>query len=483
MATKGYRIEKDALGEKRLPAGAYYGINVARAIENFPISGVGPFPQVVESYVLLKKACAQANAKLGLLDKKIAGAIVEAADEVLAGKLREHFVVDVFQAGAGTSHNMNVNEVLANRANELLGGRKGDYDPVNPNNHVNYGQSTNDTFPTAMRIAARLELERLVPALEHLETAFRAKAKEFDKVLKSARTHLQDAVPIRLGQEFGAYADTVKKHVRAVKAAAKEVEELGIGGSAAGTGLNTHPRYRAEVVANLKKETKIAFRNAPNLCEAMQSHFPIMKVASAMRDYAVDLTRIANDLRLLSSGPTTGLAEITLPPVQAGSSIMPGKVNPVLAECTNMVCFHVLGNDHTISLAAQAGQLELNVMMPVMVYNLVQSTIILTNMSRALADKCVSGIVANAGRCRDYADRSMSLATALNPYIGYAKAAEIAKASVKTGRDRARTGRGDDRPLGQGPGTHPRPAADDAAGDSGQEAEVGRRAGCLSGPN
>jgi aspartate ammonia-lyase len=433
MAAK-VRIEKDALGEKAIPAGAYYGINVARAIENFPISGVGPFPQFVEAFVVLKKACALANAELGLLDTKRADAIVRAADEVLSGKLREWFVVDVFQAGAGTSHNMNVNEVLANRANELLGGKRGDYAPVHPNDHVNYAQSTNDTFPTAMRIAARVELDKLVPAVAHLGETFAKKAREFDAVLKSARTHLQDAVPIRLGQEFGAYATTVRKHARAMRAAGREVEELGIGGSAAGTGLNTHPRYRALVAKNLSRLLRVEFRNAPDLCEAMQSHFPILKVAGSLRDYAVDLTRIANDLRLLASGPTTGFAEIVLPPVQAGSSIMPGKVNPVLAECANMVCFHVLGNDHAIALAAQAGQLELNVMMPVMIHNLLQSMIILTSMSRALADKCVAGIAADAARCRGYADRSMSLATALAPYIGYAKSAEIAKASVKRGR-------------------------------------------------
>ena len=434
MAKIKFRIETDALGEMKIPAEAYYGINVARAVENFPISGIGPFPQFVEAFVVLKKACAMANMKLGLVDKKIAGAIIQAADEVLDGQYREWFVVDVFQAGAGTSHNMNTNEVLANRANELLGGKRGAYRPVHPNDHVNYGQSTNDTFPTAMRIAARMEIESLIPALEHLAKGLEKKAKQFDNVLKSARTHLQDAVPIRLGQEFGAYAATVRKHIRALKASGKEVEELGIGGSAAGTGLNTHPRYRQEVVANLSKLLGVRFRKAANMCEAMQSHFPIVKVSGALKDYALDLIRIANDLRLLSSGPTTGLAEITLPPVQAGSSIMPGKVNPVIAECTNMVCFHVLGNDHTIGLAAQAGQLELNVMMPVMIYNLLDSTIILTSMSRILRDKCIDGIVANRERCREYADRSMSLATALAPHIGYAKSAEIAKASVKQGR-------------------------------------------------
>jgi len=433
MAKGRFRAEKDALGVKSIPSGAYYGINTARAMDNFPISGVGPFPQFVDAFVLLKKCAALANVKLGTVPARIGRAVAKAADEVLAGKLRDQFVVDVFQAGAGTSHNMNTNEVLANRAIEILGGKKGDYSIVHPNDHVNFGQSTNDTFPTAMRIAARMEGEKLLPAMRHLSDGLAAKGKEFDSVLKSARTHLQDAVPIRLGQEFKAYSASVKKHVRGVAAALREAEELGIGGTAAGTGLNAHPGYRSEFVSNLRKFTNIRFRTSPDMREAMQSNYPIVRVSGSLRDFAVDLIRIANDLRLLSSGPTTGLAEIVLPPVQAGSSIMPGKVNPVIAECTDMVCFHVIGNDHTIALAAQAGQLELNVMMPVMIYNLLQSMIILTNMCRVLRDRCVDGIRADREMCRSYADRSMSLATALAPYIGYARSAEIAKESVRSG--------------------------------------------------
>ena len=434
MAKTAFRIEKDALGEKQVPAAAYWGINTARAIDNFPISGVGPFPEFVDAFVILKKAAAMANVKLGVLPPNIGKAITAAADEILAGALRDQFVVDVFQAGAGTSHNMNTNEVLANRAVEILGGKKGEYTKVHPNDHVNFGQSTNDAFPTAMRITGRIQGEKLASAMEHLAAGLAAKGREFDKVLKAARTHLQDAVPIRLGQEFAAYAAAVRKDLRSLRYALREIEELGIGGTAAGTGINAHPRYAKEVVANLRKLTGFQFRTCPDMREAMQSQTPIARLSGAMRDFCTNLIRIANDLRLLASGPTTGFNEILLPPVQAGSSIMPGKVNPVMAECADMVCFHVMGNDLTIALACQAGQLELNVMMPVMIYNLLQSEIILANMCRALRDKCIDGIRANVEVCRSYADRSMSLATALAPHIGYSRSAEIAKESARTGR-------------------------------------------------
>ena len=425
------RIEKDSLGQKEVPADAYYGLQSVRAMENFPISGLRLHQRMVEAMAMVKKAAAFANAELGLLKPEVSKAIGAAADEVLAGKLRDHFVVDVYQMGAGTSFHMNVNEVLANRAIELLGGKKGDHSIVHPNDHVNMAQSTNDVIPTAMRIAARLLLHELLPVLSDLETALGAKAKEFDGILKSARTHLQDAVPIRLGQEFAAYAATIGKCRELIAAAARSLEELGIGGSAAGTGLNTHPQYRFKLVEYLRAWTNINWRNAPDMREAMQSNLPIAEASSALRLLALELTRICNDLRLLASGPTTGFAEIVLPAVQPGSSIMPGKVNPSMAEMLNMVCFQVIGNDLTVAMAVQAGQLELNVMMPVMAYNLHHSIEILKNALRVFIDRCVVGIVADADRCRRYAESSMALATALNTHVGYARAAEVVKRALR----------------------------------------------------
>jgi aspartate ammonia-lyase len=400
-------------------------------MENFPISGLRKHARMVEAMAMVKKAAAFANAELGLLKPEVSKAIGAAADEVLAGKLRDHFVVDVYQMGAGTAFHMNVNEVLANRAVELLGGKKGDHTIVHPNDHVNMAQSTNDVIPTAMRIASRLLLQELLPVLSDLQAAMGAKAKEFDGVLKSARTHLQDAVPIRLGQEFAAYAVTIGKCRELIAAAAHSLEELGIGGSAAGTGLNTHPKYRFKLVEYLRAWTNINWRNAPDMREAMQSNLPIAEASSALRLLALELTRICNDLRLLASGPTTGFAEIVLPAVQPGSSIMPGKVNPSMAEMLNMVCFQVIGNDLTVAMAVQAGQLELNVMMPVMAYNLHHSIEILKNALRAFIDRCVVGIVADADRCRRYAESSMALATALNTHIGYARAAEVVKRALR----------------------------------------------------
>jgi len=428
MAT---RIEKDSLGQKEVPADAYYGLQSVRAMENFPISGLRKHSRMVEAMAMVKKAAAFANAELGLLKPEVCKAIGAAADEVLAGKFRDHFVVDVYQMGAGTSFHMNVNEVLANRAIELLGGKKGDQAIVHANDHVNMAQSTNDVIPTAMRIAARLLLQELLPVLQDLQTTLGAKAKEFDGILKSARTHLQDAVPIRLGQEFAAYAVTIGRCRELIAAAARSLEELGIGGSAAGTGLNTHPQYRFKLVEYLRAWTNINWRNAPDMREAMQSNLPIAEASSALRLLALELTRICNDLRLLASGPTTGFAEIVLPAVQPGSSIMPGKVNPSMAEMLNMVCFQVIGNDLTVAMAVQAGQLELNVMMPVMAYNLHHSIEILKNALRAFIDRCVVGIVADADRCRRYAESSMALATALNTYVGYARAAEVVKRALR----------------------------------------------------
>lgn len=425
------RTEKDVLGEKEVPADAYYGIQSVRAMENFPISGLRMHSRMVEAIVLVKKAAAMVNTDVGLLKPEISRVITVAADVVLAGKLRDQFVVDVYQMGAGTSFNMNVNEVLANLAIELLGGQKGDYAMVHPHDHVNMSQSTNDVFPTAMRMAARLLLAELLPVLNDLKTAMTEKAEEFDDILKSGRTHLQDAVPIRLGQEFSAYAATIGKCQERIAAAARSLEELGIGGSASGTGLNTHPQYRARLLEYLRAWTGIEWATAPDMREAMQSNLPIAETSSALRLLALELIRICNDLRLLASGPTTGFAEIVLPAVQPGSSIMPGKVNPSMAEMLNMVCFQVIGNDLTVSMAVQAGQLELNVMMPVMAYNLHQSIEILTNALRVFIDRCVGGIIADADRCRRYAESSMALAAALNISLGYARAAEVVKRAVR----------------------------------------------------
>ena len=428
------RIEKDSLGERKIPADAYYGIQTDRALENFPISGLKPKPSYVEATVYIKKAAARVNKGLGLLDSAKADAIAAACDEVLNGRLQEWFVVDVYQAGAGTSHNMNANEVIANRAIELLGGKKGEYSIIHPNDHVNMAQSTNDVCPTAIRISAVLQSELLFRSLEQAETAFSEKAKEFDDIVKSGRTHLQDAVPIRLGQEFGAYATCIRKHSEAVRAAADLNRELGIGGTAVGTGINAHPKYRPMIVQELSNELGTHFRMAEDYFEAMQSLRPFVQLSGAIRSLAQDLIRIANDLRLLSSGPKTGLAEISLPGLQPGSSIMPGKVNPVMAEMLDMVCFQVIGCDTTVLLAAQAGQLELNVMMPVVAYNLLHEIEILANALDVFSRLCVAGIKADAGRCRDYAEASMSIVTVLNPHIGYAAAAEIAKESLASGK-------------------------------------------------
>jgi fumarate hydratase class II len=428
------RMEKDSLGERQIPADAYYGAQVDRAIENFPISGLRPKPSYVDATVHIKRSAAIVNKALGLLDAKKADAIVRACDEILSGKLREWFVVDVYQAGAGTSHNMNANEVIANRAIELLGGKKGDYSLVHPNDHVNMAQSTNDVCPTAIRIAAVMLSEGLLASMDVLEQSFVRKAKEFDHIVKSGRTHLQDAVPVRLGQEFGAYAVNVRKHRDRIRAASESNAELGIGGTAAGTGLNAHPKYRELMVAELSRALKVKFRMADDYFESMQSLRPFAELSGAARNLSQDLIRIANDLRLLSSGPKTGLAEIVLPPVQPGSSIMPGKVNPVMAEMLNMVCFQVIGCDQTVLLAAQAGQLELNVMMPVVAFNLLHEVEILTNSIGVFVKFCVEGITANEERCTEYARGSMSIVTVLNPHIGYAKAAEIAKEYLRSGK-------------------------------------------------
>lgn len=428
------RKEKDTLGTISIPENAYYGVQTRRAVENFPISGLNLHPVFVDSYVFIKKAAALANMKLGLLDKKKGDAIVRAANEILNGKLREHFVVDVYQAGAGTSYNMNTNEVIANRAIEILGGKKGDYKIVNPNDHVNMAQSTNDTFPTAMRIASMLMMKQLLPVIKKFEIALRKKSKEFDRVIKSGRTHLQDASPITLGQEFSGYAEIINKHFGLILNALKSLSEIGLGGTAVGTGLNTHIKYRKLITQNLSTLTGLKLKTAKNYFSVMQSMLPFTELSSALKNFAVDLTKISDDIRLMSSGPTTGFGEIILPAVQPGSSIMPGKVNPSMAEMINMVCYQVIGNDLTVTMASQAGQLELNVMMPVIIYNILWSMEILKNGLNEFTNLCIKSIKADVEKCREYAERSISIVTALNPVIGYMKAAEIAKEAVRTGR-------------------------------------------------
>jgi aspartate ammonia-lyase len=428
------RIERDSLGERELPADVYYGIQTARAIENFPISGWRPYPSLVTATIQIKKAAARVNAELGALDPRIEQAIGVAADEVLAGRFRDQFIVDPFQAGAGTSHNMNANEVLANRAIELLGGARGDYSLVHPNDHVNMSQSTNDVFPTAMRLAALEEVSKLTISLEQLAESFRAKSVEFDQIVKSGRTHLQDAVPIRLGQEFEAYATAIRKNSGRIARAAEEFREVGLGGTAVGTGLNAAAGYRGRVVDELSRITNQRLRATEDHFEAMQSMSPFVAMSSSLRTLATDVVRITNDMRLLSSGPNTGFAEINLPAVQPGSSIMPGKVNPVIAEMSAMVCFQVMGNDLAIGMAAQAGQLELNVMMPVIAFNLLMSLSLLANAMTVLRERCVVGITANEERCRWYVEHSVALVTALSPRIGYARAAAIAKRAIENGK-------------------------------------------------
>ncbi len=441
-----YRIEKDSLGEVQVPAHALWGAQTQRAVQNFPISGMRPYPAFVWAQTMIKRAAAQVNAELGLFKdrevrgrtitgQQIAQAVMDAADEVLAGQWHDHFVVDPFQAGAGTSHNMNTNEVLANRANQLLGFEVTDPDkPVSPNDHVNMAQSTNDTIPTAIRLGCLWRLEELLAVLGDLQHAFEAKAQEFDDVVKSGRTHLQDAVPVRLGQEFGAYAKAIERNIDKIELAAEGLRRLGIGGTATGTGLNAHPEYHRRMVRTLSELTGFALYESDDLFESMQSMQDAVFFSGAIRTLAQDLARISNDIRLLSSGPSTGLDEIRLPAVQPGSSIMPGKVNPVLAEMMNMAMYHVMGDDLTVMLAAQAGQLELNVMMPIIAHNLFEMMHVTIGAVRAFTERMVTGIVANREKAEGWLAKNAILVTALNPIIGYLKGAEVAKKAMETNR-------------------------------------------------
>ena len=443
---KQYRIEKDSLGEIQVPADAYWGAQTQRAVHNFPISGLSQYAAFIWGMAIIKRAAAEVNLGLGLFKETQAGdrafsgqdiaeAVMTASDEVVNGKWNSQFVVDPIQAGAGTSHNMNVNEVIANRANENLGFKLTDSGkPIHPNDHVNMAQSTNDTIPTAIRLGCLWRLDELLTTLDGLGAALREKALEFDPVVKSGRTHLQDAVPVRLGQEFAAYARAVERDREKIADAAAGLRRLGIGGTATGTGLYAHAEYHSRMISTLNRLTNLALVESDDLFESMQSMGDMVHFSGALRTLAQDLTRIANDLRLLSSGPSTGLDEIRLPAVQPGSSIMPGKVNPVLAEMLNMAMFQVIGNDTTVLLAGQAGQLELNVMMPIIAYNLFQSMDVIINAVGAFTEKCVRGLKANPEKAHGWLAKNAILVTALNPVIGYAKGAEVAKEAMQTNR-------------------------------------------------
>jgi fumarate hydratase class II len=429
------RVEKDTLGKVKIPEDAYFGAQTQRAVGNFPISGLKLPRRFIKAQGVIKLAAARANFGLGQLNRKVFRAIEKAALEVIKGVHDAHFVVDVYQAGAGTSQNMNANEVISNRAIEILGGNRGDYNVVHPNDQVNMAQSTNDTIPASMYVASYGAVqEDLVPALKRLTKALSDKAGEFDDIVKAGRTHMQDAVPVRLGQEFSGYAKAVENDIERVQNASQSLLSLPIGGNALGTGINARPGFRRRAIKEIRHITGVRFRGCENLFEGIQNVSPALELSASLRGVSVTLTKIANDIRLLSSGPRTGLAEIQLPAVQPGSSIMPGKVNPVMAEMLNMVCFQVMGNDTAIAYATQASQLELNVMMPLIAHNLMFSINILSNGVNAFAGKCVSGIKADRKRCNEYADATLAMATALNPVVGYSSAAGISKEAYRTGK-------------------------------------------------
>ena len=428
-----FRVEKDSIGTKDVPENVYYGVQSLRAAENFHITGLNMHPEIINSLAYIKKAAAITNCEAGLLDKRRTQAIVQACDEILEGKFREDFIVDPIQGGAGTSLNMNANEVIANRANEILGGKKGDYSIVNPNDHVNCGQSTNDVIPTAGKMTSLRLLKNLKKELMKLHTALEKKAEEFDSVIKMGRTQLQDAVPIRLGQEFKAYSVAVLRDIRRMDKAMDEMRTLNMGGTAVGTGLNADEAYLRRIVPNLSEISDMELVQAYDLIDSTQNLDPFVAVSGAVKACAVTLSKIANDLRLMSSGPRAGFGEINLPAKQNGSSIMPGKVNPVIPEVVNQVAFNVIGNDVTITMAAEAGQLELNAFEPIIFYCLFQSIDTLGYAVQTFVDNCVTGITANETRCRYFVENSVGIITAICPYVGYQKAAEIAKEAIKTG--------------------------------------------------
>src|SRR5512147_1574034 len=454
MAT---RVEHDSLGDVHVPAEALYGAQTQRAIQNFHISGLKPRPAFIWSMATIKRAAAEVNRDLGLLDPKRADAIIQAAQEVIDGKWNDQFMVDPIQAGAGTSHNMNMNEVIANRATQIMGGKLGEY-RVNPNDHVNMAQSTNDTIPTAIRLGCLWRLDELLDTLQDLVNALNAKAAEFDDIVKSGRTHLQDAVPVRLGQEFGAYARAIERDAERIKYAAEGLRRLGIGGTAVGSGLNAHPEYHARMVKKLSELSGLKLYESDNLFESMQSMADAADFSASLRTLALTLIRIANDFRLLASGPSTGLDEIHLPAVQPGSSIMPGKVNPVMAEMLDMAMFHVVGCDMTVAMAAQAGQLELNVMMPIIAHELFEMMQVLIGSINAFTDKAVKGLTANREKAEGWLAKNAIVVTALNPVIGYSQGAALVKEALarnaairEVAVEKARAGalkhRDEDRPV------------------------------------
>jgi aspartate ammonia-lyase len=428
------RIEKDFLGQKEIPVDAYYGIQTIRAIENFPITGYRIHESLIKALAMVKKAAAIANQNTTRLYKELAGVIIQAADEIIAGKWDDQFIVDPIQGGAGTSMNMNVNEVIANRGLELLGHAKGDYFHLSPNTHVNMSQSTNDVFPTAIHIATLTLLEKLLVTMEDMQKVFKQKAVQFEKVIKMGRTHLQDAVPIRLGQEFEAYSRVLTRDINRIKHTREHLLEVNMGATAVGTGLNADPKYIKDVVKQLGEISGFPLVNAEHLVDATQNTDAYTEVSAALKVCMMNMSKIANDLRLMASGPRAGLGEIRLPARQPGSSIMPGKVNPVMPELINQIAFQVIGNDHTICLASEAGQLELNVMEPVLVFNLLQSISIMNNGFRVFTDHCLAGIEANEERLKEYVDKSVGIITAVNPHLGYEVAARIAREATLTGK-------------------------------------------------
>ena len=422
-----FRVEKDSMGEMQVPTDALYGAQTARAVENFPVSGLRLPRPFIRALGLIKEGAARANLELGLLDKDTAMAIMEAAEEVITGELDTHFLVDVFQTGSGTSTHMNANEVIANRAAQMLGAAPGEQ-PVHPNDHVNFGQSSNDVFPTALHLAAAVEVrQRLIPALFELQEALGEKAVEFDEIVKIARTHLQDAVPIRLGQVFSGYARQVALAIRRLEGASNGLNELPLGGTAVGTGINTHPEFAAKVIAGLAQATGLPLREAANHFEAQASRDAVVNLSGALKACATALFKIANDIRFLGSGPRCGLGELELPAVQPGSSIMPGKVNPVMAESLMQVCAQVIGNDAAITVSGLSGNFELNVMMPIMAHNLLQSIELLTRGGQLFSARCIQGLSANRERCEALVEQSLAMVTALAPELGYDRAAAIAK--------------------------------------------------------
>jgi aspartate ammonia-lyase len=434
MSTDKKRIEKDFLGQKEIPFDAYYGIQTIRAVENFPITGYRIHESLIKALAMVKKAAAIANMNTTRLYKDLANVIIKAADEIIVGKWNDQFIVDPIQGGAGTSMNMNMNEVIANRGLELLGHAKGDYFYLSPNTHVNMSQSTNDVFPTAIHISTLTLLENLLVTMEDMQKVFKLKAVQFEKVIKMGRTHLQDAVPIRLGQEFEAYSRVLTRDINRIKHTREHLLEVNMGATAVGTGLNADPKYIKDVVKQLAEISGFPLVNAEHLVDATQNTDAYTEVSAALKVCMMNMSKIANDLRLMASGPRAGLGEIRLPARQPGSSIMPGKVNPVMPELINQIAFQVIGNDHTICLASEAGQLELNVMEPVLVFNLLQSISIMNNGFRVFTDHCLAGIEANEERLKEYVDKSVGIITAVNPHLGYEVAARIAREAVITGK-------------------------------------------------